>query len=145
MPKFVRVKYAVNRFHCVNNARVSIFEPCSLRNRVCSSITRSKIASLSLHSTFADSPEWQKAITFYVDLMHRDGPPGASENTVQDCLTLFARGDAAIWVDATSLAPTLFDKSQSQVADKVAFAPAAIAVTPKLWKPFFRLGRLYAE
>jgi sorbitol/mannitol transport system substrate-binding protein len=92
-----------------------------------------------------DSPEWQKAITFYVDLMHKDGPPGASQNTVQDCLTLFARGDAAMWVDATSLAPTLFDKSQSQVADKVAFAPAAIAVTPKgshwLWAWAFAIPK----
>jgi sorbitol/mannitol transport system substrate-binding protein len=92
-----------------------------------------------------DSPEWLKAITFYVNLMHKDGPPGATQNTVQDCLTLFARGDAAIWVDATSLAPTLFDKSQSQVGDKIAFAPAAVAVTPKgshwLWAWAFAMPK----
>jgi sorbitol/mannitol transport system substrate-binding protein len=92
-----------------------------------------------------DSPEWLKAITFYVDLMRKDGPPGASSNTVQDCLTLFARGDAAIWVDATSVAPTLFDKNQSRVADKVAFAAAPIAVTPKgshwLWAWAFAIPK----
>jgi mevalonate kinase len=27
-----------------------------------------------------DSPEWKKAITFYVDLLKADGPPGASSN-----------------------------------------------------------------
>ncbi|MGA8476639.1 MAG: extracellular solute-binding protein, partial [Chthoniobacterales bacterium] len=27
-----------------------------------------------------DTPEWKKAITFYVDLMKADGPPGASAN-----------------------------------------------------------------
>lgn len=92
-----------------------------------------------------DSPEWLKAITFYVDLMRKDGPPGASANTVQDCLTLFARGDAALWVDATSVAATLFDKQQSKVADKVAFAPAPIAVTPKgshwLWAWAFAIPK----
>jgi sorbitol/mannitol transport system substrate-binding protein len=92
-----------------------------------------------------DSPEWLKAISFYVDLMRKDGPPGASSNTVQDCLTLFARGDAAIWVDATSVAPTLFDKNQSRVADKVAFAAAPIAVTPKgshwLWAWAFAIPK----
>jgi sorbitol/mannitol transport system substrate-binding protein len=92
-----------------------------------------------------DSPEWLKAITFYVDLMRKDGPPGASSNTVQDCLTLFARGDAALWVDATSVAPTLFDKQQSKVVDKVAFAPAPIAVTPKgshwLWAWAFAIPK----
>jgi len=27
-----------------------------------------------------DNPEWKKAITFYVDMMKADGPPGASSN-----------------------------------------------------------------
>jgi sorbitol/mannitol transport system substrate-binding protein len=92
-----------------------------------------------------DSPEWLKAITFYVDLVRKDGPPGASTNSVQDCLTLFARGDAAIWVDATSVAPTLFDKNQSKVSDKVAFSAAPIAVTPKgshwLWAWAFAIPK----
>jgi ABC-type glycerol-3-phosphate transport system substrate-binding protein len=41
-----------------------------------------------------------------------------------------AGGKAAMWIDATSGAGPLYDKAQSQVADKVAFAPAPIAVTP---------------
>src|SRR5580692_2420321 len=77
-----------------------------------------------------DTPEWKKAITFYVDLMKADGPPGASSNGFNENLTLFASGKAAMWIDATSGAGPLFDKNQSQVSDKVAFAPAPIAVTP---------------
>src|SRR5207253_10572246 len=75
-----------------------------------------------------DSPEWKKAISFYVDLMKADGPPGASANGFNENLTLFASGKAALWVDATSGAGPLYDKSQSQVSDKVAFANAPIAV-----------------
>src|ERR1700741_3052382 len=77
-----------------------------------------------------DSPEWKKAITFYVNLMKKDGPPGASSNGFNENLTLFGGGRAAMWIDATSGAGPLFDKNQSQVSDKVAFAPAPVAVTP---------------
>jgi sorbitol/mannitol transport system substrate-binding protein len=77
-----------------------------------------------------NSPEWKKAITFYVDLMKKDGPPGASSNGFNENLTLFAGGKAAMWIDATSGAGPLFDKNQSQVSDKVAFASAPVEATP---------------
>jgi sorbitol/mannitol transport system substrate-binding protein len=77
-----------------------------------------------------DTPEWKKAITFYIDLMKKYGPPGASSNGFNENLTLFASGKAAMWIDATVAGGTLFDKAESQVADKVAFANAPIAVTP---------------
>ncbi len=77
-----------------------------------------------------NTPEWKKAITYYVDLMRKNGPPGASSNGFNENLTLFAGGKAAMWIDATSGAGPLYDKAQSQVADKVAFANAPIAVTP---------------
>jgi sorbitol/mannitol transport system substrate-binding protein len=90
-----------------------------------------------------DSPEWKKAITFYVDLMKADGPPGASANGFNENLTLFAGGKAAMWIDSTYGAGPLYDKSQSQVADKVAFAQAPIAVTPNgshwLWSWAFAI------
>src|SRR5258707_10265759 len=76
------------------------------------------------------SPEWKKAIKFYVDLMKKDGPPGASSNGFNENLALFAGGKAAMWIDATSGAGPLFDKSQSQVSHKVAFASAPIQATP---------------
>ena len=90
-----------------------------------------------------NTPEWKKAITFYVDLMKADGPPGASANGFNENLTLFASGKAALWIDATSGAGPLYDKSQSQVSDKVAFANAPIAVTPNgsrwLWSWAFAI------
>jgi sorbitol/mannitol transport system substrate-binding protein len=96
-----------------------------------------------------DSPEWKKAITFYVDLMNADGPPGASSNGFNENLTLFAGGKAAMWIDATSLAGPLYDKTQSQVADKVAFANAPIAVTPNgshwLWSWVFAIPQKAKE
>ena len=92
-----------------------------------------------------DTPEWKKAINYYVDLMKADGPPGASSNGFNENLTLFASGKAAMWIDATSGAGPLFDKSQSQVSDKVAFAAAPIAVTPNgshwLWSWAFAIPK----
>jgi sorbitol/mannitol transport system substrate-binding protein len=77
-----------------------------------------------------DSPEWKKAISFYVDLLKNYGPPGATANGFNENLTLFASGKAAMWIDATVGASSLYDKKESQVADKVAFADAPVAVTP---------------
>jgi sorbitol/mannitol transport system substrate-binding protein len=91
------------------------------------------------------SPEWKKAITFYVDLMKNYGPPGATANGFNENLTLFASGKAAMWIDATVGAGSLYDKKESQVADKVAFAKAPIAVTPKgshwLWSWCFAIPK----
>jgi len=77
-----------------------------------------------------DTPEWKEALTYYIDLLKKDGPPGASGNGFNENLALFASGKAAMWIDATSGAGPLYDKSQSQVSDKVAFATAPIAKTP---------------
>ena len=92
-----------------------------------------------------DSPEWKKAITFYVDLLKNYGPPGATANGFNENLTLFASGKAAMWIDATVGAGSLYDKKESQVADKVAFANAPIAVTPKgshwLWSWAFAIPK----
>lgn len=92
-----------------------------------------------------DTQEWKNAITFYVELLKEYGPPGASSNGFNENLALFAKGKAAMWIDATSGAGPLFDKEQSQVADKVAFANAPIAVTPNgsrwLWSWAFAIPK----
>ena len=92
-----------------------------------------------------DSPEWKKAINFYVDLMKKNGPPGATANGFNENLTLFASGKAAMWIDATSGAGPLFDKAQSQVSDKVAFAAAPTEATPNgsswLWSWAFAVPK----
>ena len=77
------------------------------------------------------SEPWKQAITFYVDLMHRDGPPGATSNGFNENQALFASGHCAIWVDATSAAGRLYNKATSKVGDVLAFAQPPIKVTPR--------------
>ncbi len=69
-----------------------------------------------------DTPEWRKAITYYTDILKADGPPGATSNGFNENLALFASGHCGMWIDATVAGGLLFDKKQSQVADKVGFA-----------------------
>jgi sorbitol/mannitol transport system substrate-binding protein len=78
-----------------------------------------------------ETKPWKDAITFYVDLMKAYGPPGASANSFNENLALFNEGKCAMWVDATIAASFVSDPKQSKVADKVAFAQAPTAVTPK--------------
>ncbi len=78
-----------------------------------------------------DSPEWNRAVGFYVDLMRNYGPPGASSNDFNENQALFSSGKCAIWVDATSAAGRLYNPNESQVVGKVGFAQAPVAVTPK--------------
>jgi len=76
------------------------------------------------------SPEWKAAITFYVDLMKKYGPPGASSNGHNENRALFATGKCAMWIDATVAAGYLANPKESKVADKLAFAPAPTAKVP---------------
>jgi sorbitol/mannitol transport system substrate-binding protein len=78
-----------------------------------------------------DSKPWKDAVTFYVDLMKKYGPPGASANSFNENLALFNEGKCGMWIDATIAASFVSDPKQSKVADKVAFAQAPTAVTPK--------------
>ncbi|MDR5756145.1 sugar ABC transporter substrate-binding protein [Caballeronia sp. LZ035] len=78
-----------------------------------------------------DTPEWKKAVGFYADLLKTDGPPGASSNGFNENLTLMSSGKCAMWIDATVAAGMLYNKAQSQVSDKIGFAAAPVAVTPK--------------
>ena len=75
------------------------------------------------------TPEWKKAVSTYVDLMKKDGPPGASSNGFNENLTLMSSGKCAMWIDATVAAGMLYNKQQSQVADKIGFAAAPTEVT----------------
>jgi ABC-type glycerol-3-phosphate transport system substrate-binding protein len=73
-----------------------------------------------------DSKEWHDAITYYVNLMNKYGPPGATANGHNENRALFATGHCAMWIDATSAAGYIYNKSDSQVYDKTAFAAAPI-------------------
>ncbi|HEY3599529.1 MAG TPA: sugar ABC transporter substrate-binding protein [Paraburkholderia sp.] len=76
------------------------------------------------------TPEWKKAVSFYVDLLKKYGPPGASSNGFNENLTLMSSGKCGMWIDATVAAGMLYNKQQSQIADKVGFAAAPTQVTP---------------
>ena len=76
-----------------------------------------------------DSAAWLKAITFYVDIMKKDGPPGADSNGFNENQALFSTGHCAMWIDATSAAGKLEDPAQSQVAGEIGFVKAPIDVT----------------
>ncbi|WP_024905664.1 ABC transporter substrate-binding protein [Robbsia andropogonis] len=82
------------------------------------------------HATI-DTPEWKKAITYYTDVLKKYGPPGASSNGFNENLTLMSSGKCAMWIDATVAAGLLYNPKQSQVSDKIGYAAAPIAVTPK--------------
>src|SRR5215469_2872172 len=77
-----------------------------------------------------DAAPWKKAITFYVDLMKKDGPPGATSNGFNENLTLMTSGKAAMWIDATVAGGLLENAKQSQVAGKMGYSPAPIEATP---------------
>ena len=70
-----------------------------------------------------DTAAWRTALGYYSDILKADGPPGASSNGFNENLALFSSGHCGMWIDATVAGGLLFDKKQSQVADKVGFAP----------------------
>ena len=70
-----------------------------------------------------DSPEWKATLDFYLNLMTKYGPPGASNNGFNENLTLFNQGKCGMWIDAT-VAASFVTCKDSTVADKVGFALA---------------------
>jgi len=78
-----------------------------------------------------DTPEWKKAVTFYVNMLRKYGPPGATSDNFNQDLALFEQGKCGIWVDATIAASFVSNPTESKVADKVAFAQAPYEVTKK--------------
>ena len=78
-----------------------------------------------------ESKPWNDAITFYVDLLKKYGPPGSSANSFNEILALYNEGKCGMWIDATIAASFITDPKQSKVADKVAFAQGPYSATPK--------------
>ena len=78
-----------------------------------------------------DSKPWKEAITFYVDMMKKYGPPGSSANSFNEILALYNEGKCGMWIDATIAASFITDPKQSKVADKVAFAQGPYKATEK--------------
>lgn len=78
-----------------------------------------------------DGKAWKDAVTLYVDLLTRYGPPGTPANGFNELLTLFQDGRCAMWVDATVAASFIDDPKRSQVAGRVAYLQAPQAATAK--------------
>ena len=68
------------------------------------------------------SKPWEDAVGFYVDIMTKYGPPGATANGFNENETLFAGGHCAMWIDATSAAGRLYNKDTSSVTDVIGYA-----------------------
>ena len=77
------------------------------------------------------SPAWQEAVSLYVGLLRRFGPPDATQRGYNRNLALFSEGRCALWVDATVAAGYLTDVRQNPNAAHVGFAPAPRAMTDK--------------
>jgi sorbitol/mannitol transport system substrate-binding protein len=78
-----------------------------------------------------ESKPWREAVTFYVDLLKKYGPPGSSANSFNEILALYNEGKCGMWIDATIAASFITDPKQSKVADKVAFAQGPTSATAK--------------
>lgn len=68
-----------------------------------------------------DSDDNVKALEYYIDLL-KNAPSDVGSYTHEEALSAFMAGHAAMWFDATAIAPSILDEEQSVVSDKVAFA-----------------------
>ncbi len=73
-------------------------------------------------------PAFTDAANFYVNLIKKDGEPGAGNDSFNECLNIMQQGKAAMWYDATVAASTI-DAPPSPIAGKLGFAPAPVEKT----------------
>jgi sorbitol/mannitol transport system substrate-binding protein len=71
-----------------------------------------------------DQPEWEEALTFFINLMNDYGPDGYENNGFTENLNLFNQGLCGMWIDATVAASFVTNPDDSVVADSVGFALA---------------------
>ncbi|WP_248928914.1 ABC transporter substrate-binding protein [Paenibacillus hamazuiensis] len=77
-----------------------------------------------------NSPEFKKAVSFYVNLLKEAGEPGATNVGFNEGLGLISQGKAAMWYHATVAAGMLNDPNTSKVVGKIGYAKAPVEVTP---------------
>jgi sorbitol/mannitol transport system substrate-binding protein len=75
-----------------------------------------------------DSPEFRRAVQFYVDLVRAHGESGAPQAGFTECLNNVVQGNAAMWYDATSAAGSL-EAAGSPVRGKMGYAAAPVEKT----------------
>jgi len=69
------------------------------------------------------SPATEKAVNFYVNLVRKDGEPGASSDGFTELLTLYTQSKCAMWYDSTVAASSI-------AADKSVFNDTGYAFAP---------------
>lgn len=74
-------------------------------------------------------PAFEDAVNFYVNLVKKDGEPGAGNYSFNECANAMMQGKAAMWYDATVGASVINDPKKSPVAGKLGFAPAPVMKT----------------
>ncbi|MBB3038303.1 ABC transporter substrate-binding protein [Hoyosella altamirensis] len=72
------------------------------------------------------SPEVQRAVQFYVDLVREHGQPGAATSGFSECATQLAQGRVAMWYDSTAAVSTIEDPSSSNVVGQIGYALAPV-------------------
>ena len=77
------------------------------------------------------SVEWKNAVTQYLDILTKYGPPKPYNNGFNENLTLMNEGSCGFWVDATVAGSFVMDKEKSTITDKVGFALAPHQKTTK--------------
>ncbi|MEU1121009.1 MULTISPECIES: sugar ABC transporter substrate-binding protein [unclassified Streptomyces] len=75
-----------------------------------------------------DSPEFEKATRFYVDLVREHGESGAAQSGYAECLNNLTQGKTAMWYDATAAAGSL-ESAKSPVKGKIGYVAAPVART----------------
>ncbi len=83
-----------------------------------------------------NAPAFQKATSFYVNLIKAAGEPGAGNFSFNECANAMEQQKAAMWYDATVGASVIDDPKASPIAGKLGYAPAPVAMTPNsgwLW------------
>ena len=84
-----------------------------------------QIFNMDWHSGYT-SDSWKNAVSFYVDLGNKYGPPGMSSNGFNENLALMSDGKCAMWIDASVAAGVLYNPKNSKISDKVGIAQAPI-------------------
>ena len=75
-----------------------------------------------------NSPKFEKAVNFYVDLVKAHGENGAPQAGFTECLNNLEQSKVAMWYDATSAAGSL-EASDSPVAGKIGYVAAPVKET----------------
>ncbi len=75
-----------------------------------------------------NSPPFEQATRFYVDLVRAHGEAGAPQAGFTECLNNTVQGNVAMWYDATSAAGSL-EAADSPVRGKMGYAPAPVVKT----------------